>query len=366
MTCEYGAYVALKALSHPFTSLREPSRPGESVILMSKRQTPPSAHDVARLAGVSQAAVSRAFTPGASIATATRDKVFEAAKSLGYRPNLLARSLIKGRSGIVGVVISNSGYPFFLAALDALSASLSRHDKHILIYTVEGGELADRQVEELLKFRVEAVLLMSTTLSAKLMGQCQREGVPIIGFTHPPKAARGLSTVTGDDLDGGAQLAEHLLQQGYRRLAVISGRPDPAHAYEREAGFMRHLAERGVAAPQREVGFFRREAAIQATRTLLARSQRPDAIFCENDDMALAAMEVARFEFKLEIGRELGIVGFDDIDQAAWPSFDLTTYSLPVEAVTERVTALVTDKDATFPVAAVVPGALKVRGSTRR
>jgi DNA-binding LacI/PurR family transcriptional regulator len=341
-------------------------RPGDSKTVMSKRQPPPSAHDVARLAGVSQAAVSRAFTPGASIATATRDKVFEAARTLGYRPNLIARSLIKGKSGIVGVVIGNSRYPFFQAVLAAMSERLSRHAKHILIYTAEGSAPADPQVEELLKFRVEAVLLMSATLSAKLTGQCQREGVPLIGFTHPPKVAPWLSAVTGDDLGGGARIAEHLLQQGYRSLAVIAGRPDASASYAREAGFTRYLAEQGLTPPVREFGHFRREGAIEATRTLLSRTSRPDAIFCENDDMALAAIEVARFEFGLVIGRELGVVGFDDVEQASWPSFDLTTYSLPVEAVSERVTALVADAEATFPVTAVVPGELKARGSTRR
>lgn len=131
---------------------------------MTKRQPLPSAHDVAHLAGVSQAAVSRAFTPGTSVSAATREKVLEAAKTIGYRPNLLARSLIKGQSGIVGVVIGNARYPFFQAALDTLSVSLARHSKHILIYTTEGNMPADPQVEELLKFRVEAVLLMSTIL----------------------------------------------------------------------------------------------------------------------------------------------------------------------------------------------------------
>src|ERR1700761_9544834 len=93
--------------------------------MMLKRSPPPSAHDVARLAGVSQAAVSRAFTPGASIAPATRDRVLEAAEALGYRPNLLARSLIKGKSGIIGLVIGNPSSPFFLGALDALSVRLA-------------------------------------------------------------------------------------------------------------------------------------------------------------------------------------------------------------------------------------------------
>ena len=116
---------------------------------MSRRTSPPSAHDVARVAGVSQAAVSRAFTPGASIAKDTQERVFRAARSLGYRPNLLARSLIMGQSGIVGVVYGgNPRNPFFMSVLDALLKRLSRAHKHVLIFTVEGHATADVHVED--------------------------------------------------------------------------------------------------------------------------------------------------------------------------------------------------------------------------
>jgi DNA-binding LacI/PurR family transcriptional regulator len=90
-------------------------------------------------------------------------------------------------------------------------------------------------------------------------------------------------------------------------------------------------------------------------------------VFCANDDMALAAIEVARFEFGLEIGRQLGVAGFDDIDQAAWPSFDLTTYSMPVDLMIERTVQILLDEAAPpSPVPVVVQGALQIRGSTRR
>src|SRR5580704_5440443 len=132
---------------------------------MSKRLSPPSAHDVARLAGVSQAAVSRAFTPGASIAKGTQEKVFDAAKSLGYRPNLLARSLIKGESGIIGVVIGNPRSLFFMSALHALSARLSQAQKHILVFSADGKATADAHVEDLLQYRVDSLFLMGIGLS---------------------------------------------------------------------------------------------------------------------------------------------------------------------------------------------------------
>lgn len=334
---------------------------------MSKRQSPPSAHDVARLAGVSQAAVSRAFTPGASIAAATREKIFEAAKALGYRPNLLARSLIKGRSGIIGLVIGNPNYPFFQAALNALSQRLADAGKHILIYTAEENATVDVHVEDLLKYRVDALLLMAASLSPKMADQCVAEGVPVISFGRSADKMAGLHDVVGDNVRGGAKIAEHLLRQGYRQLGLIAGAPATSSGREREAGFVDHLAAQGVAPVGRAVGHFRRQEAVEAARSLLSRTPRPDAIFCANDDMALAAIEVARYEFGLEIGRELGVAGFDDIEQASWPSFDLTTYSLPIDRMIEKtVEILLGGAPGEPPMHAVIDGDLKARGSTRQ
>lgn len=119
--------------------------------------------------------------------------------------------------------------------------------------------------------------------------------------------------------------------------------------------------------PEREVGYFQRDGAIQATRSLLSRTSRPDAIFCWNDYLALAAIEVARYEFGIEIGRGLGIAGFGDIDQASWPSFDLTTYSQPVGTMIQEVAMILLGaSDVERPVCSIVDGALKPRRSTQR
>lgn len=334
---------------------------------MSKRTAAPSAHDVARVAGVSQAAVSRAFTPGASIAKDTQDKVFRAAKSLGYRPNLLARSLIKGESGIVGVVIGNPRNPIFMRALDALSARLSQVGKHILVFTADGTSTADVHVEDLLKYRVDALLLMAVSLSPRLAERCRNEEISVVSFNRPPRNIKGVSSVTGNNQEGAHQLAEHLLQQGYRRFAFIAGFSGSSTSHAREAGFTSYLESQGLPAPAREVGHGRREGALQATRNLLASKRRPDAICCSNDYMALAAMEVARYEFGLEIGREIGITGFDDIEEASWRSVDLTTYTLPVESIIEKaVSVLLTPSALRKPGHTVIDGMLKPRGSTQR
>src|SRR5262245_16842550 len=118
----------------------------------------PSAYDVARLAGVSQAAVSRAFTPGASIAKATRERVLLAAQGLGYRPDLIARSLSMGRSDIIGVVLGIPEIPAHVAAFEALSGRLTKAGKQIMTFTTQGLEyIADVHVEDLLRYRVDAL-----------------------------------------------------------------------------------------------------------------------------------------------------------------------------------------------------------------
>jgi len=333
---------------------------------MSRRQALPSAHDVARLAGVSQAAVSRAFTPGASIAKSTREKVLVAARSLGYRPNLLARSLITGKSGIVGVVVGDARYPFFLAALDALSRRLSRAGMHMLVHTAGGRGPVDQHVEGLLEYRPDAVLLMGARISPKLAARCDQEQTAVVSFSRPARRVRGVTSVAGDNLRGGAAIAEHFLAQGYRRLAVIGGVAGMPTGLDREKGFNDHLKAHGLPEAERIAGDFGRQGAIEAMRALLSRKPWPDAVFCANDDMALAAIEVARYEFGLQIGPEIGIAGFDDIEQAAWPSFDLTTYSLPVDDLIEMTFEALSGGGELAGRGAIVGGTLKVRGSTRR
>jgi DNA-binding LacI/PurR family transcriptional regulator len=334
---------------------------------MSKQLSSPSAHDVARLAGVSQAAVSRAFTPGASIAKGTQERIFDAAKSLGYRPNLLARSLIKGESGIIGVIIGIPRSLFLMSALHALSARLSQARKHILVVVTEGRANADAHVDDMLNYRVDALVLMATSLSSKLARQCREKGIKVVFLSLRSREIKDFNSVTVNNRDGARQIAEHLLRQGYRRLAFMGGPTQFATSHAREAAFNAYLKGQGAAAPIREIGSYDRDGAVLAARNLLSRKSRPDAIFCWNDYMALAAIDVARYEFGLKIGSDLGIAGFGDIEQAAWPSFNLTTYSQPVDPMIQEVAGILLGTHRLQgPVHTVVDGVLKPRPSTQR
>jgi len=333
---------------------------------------PATAYDVAHRAGVSQSAVSRSFTEGASVSAATRLKVMEAASALGYRPNLAARALITRRSGIIGVAVSyleNQFYPSVLEALSqALAQALAQAGYRMLLFTAKRHEPSDPVLEEVMRYRVDAILLLSASLSSHFDAECQKAGIPVI-LVNRRTDSPNVWSVTGDNHGGARAIAAFLAAGGHRRFAFMAGLEDASTSREREEGFGQHLATQGLAPPRRAVGHYDFGAACDATRTLLRAKDRPDALFCANDHMALAAINVARAEFGLDVGRDLSIVGFDDAGPAAWPLFGLTTYVQPVEAMVEEVVTIVRRRLSDPGVTAerrVVPGWLAVRASARR
>lgn len=218
----------------------------------------PSAYDVAHLAGVSQAAVSRAFTPGASIAKATRERVMSAARKLGYRPNLIARSLSMGRSGIVGVVLGIPENPAHIASFQALSARITKAGKQSMVFTTAGNDyIADVHIEDLLRYRVDALVLISANLSPNIAAECRAAEIPVIYLTRLTRPTEGMTSVTAAYAKGATEIAAHLVTQGYRRLAYMSGFSDSPTSRERESAFTRYLAAKRLPPPQRVLGDFK-------------------------------------------------------------------------------------------------------------
>lgn len=325
-----------------------------------------TAHDVARLAGVSQSAVSRAFTQGASISSRMRRKVLNAATELGYRPNILARALITRRSKIVGLTMGNVENPLLPLVLDKLSTRLSEQGFRLLLFTAKINAQVDKQIEEFLRYRVDAIILLSTVMSSWLADECHKAGIPVILFNRTVKRLGGMCGVTSDNDRGGREIGRHLLEAGYKRFAFMAGYEDSSTSQMREHGFTECLMEARVPAPIRVIGDSTHAGAVRAARELLSLKKRPDAIFCANDQMACATVDVARYEFGLEPGKDVGIVGFDDIPMASWPSFSLTTYSQPIDEMAVKTVDFIDQLGKKAPHRQmVVPGKLIVRSSTR-
>lgn len=327
----------------------------------------PTESDIAKLAGVSQSAVSRAFTPGASVADATRKKILQAAQSLGYQPNLMARSLATSRSNIIALAISYLENPFYAQVVKELSDRLRETGRHILLFTTPPNEQVDPALEQMLSYQVDALILTGTTAPVGLALQCQKAGVPIVQINRESKLP-GISTVRGENQRAGEMVAEFLMAGGHRRFAFLGGTESSSTGRVRQDAYTNFLASRGVEQVQVEYGNYTFEGAAAATRALLSRPDAPDAIFCASDYMAFAAINVAKREFGLKIPQDVSIVGFDNVPESAHSAYDLTSFSQPVTALVKEaidIIDLMIAEQNRRAQRREVPGQLIVRGSAR-
>jgi DNA-binding LacI/PurR family transcriptional regulator len=324
--------------------------------------------DVARLAGVSQSAVSRVFTPGASASKQTIEKVKRAAAQLGYRPNVLARSLITGRSRIIGLVVAYLENYFYPEVVERLSVALQEQGYHVLVF-MAAPTVGDVQnvMQEILDYQVDGIVLASVSMSSILAEKCQSFGIPVVLFNRDQDDPR-LSSVTTDNRAGGRALAELLASLGYRRIAYIAGFEGASTQRDRELGFREGLAAAGRELFARGVGNFDFHMAQDAARRMFDCAKRPDAVFVCNDHMAFAVMDVLRFELGLRIPDDVSVAGFDDVPPAAWGAYSLTTFRQRVnQMVAETVTTLLDSIEgkSTEPRRVKIDGTLVVRSSTR-
>jgi DNA-binding LacI/PurR family transcriptional regulator len=330
------------------------------------RKTAATSIDVAKAAGVSQSAVSRVFTPGASVSPATRRKVTDAAAALGYRPNALARSLITQRSNLIGIVMAHLTNPFYPPVLDSFSRKLQAQGRGVLLISAPSTGDIDDALPEVLQYQVDAIVITSATLSSAMAEECARQGRPVVLFNRVVADAK-VHAVCCDNVVGGRRIADLFLDAGDTRTGYIAGTENSSTNLERERGFRERLRARGAPLPLRAVGNYNYADGAEAARQLLDRKDRPTALFCANDVMACAAIDVARAR-GLRVPDDLSVVAFDDSIVAGLNAYQLTTIRQPVEAMVDKTIELILAPDAgqrAKPVICRLPGDLVVRGSAR-
>ena len=327
-----------------------------------------SSVDVARRAGVSQSAVSRVFTPGASVSDRMRARVMAAAIALQYRPNVLARSLITGHSRVIGLIVAYLDNQWHPVVLQRLCSELQKRGYHVMIFiAAQEGADVETELDEILDHQIDGIVMASVSLSSTLAQRCRARGVPLVLFNRTQDDP-SVSAVSSDNFAGGALLARFLAAGGHKRIAYIAGWADASTQRDREAGFRSGLAACGRTLFAHDVGDYSFGEAQAATRRLFSARKRPDAVFVANDHMAIAAMEVLRYELGLRVPEDVSVVSYDDSPQAAWPSFGLTGIRQPTEAmvaaVADSLTAGIADGVAP-PRHTVLPSRLIVRTSAR-
>ena len=325
-----------------------------------------SSIDVARLAGVSQAAVSRTYTPGASISDKMRQKVMTAAEQLGYQPNFIARSLSGKSTRLVGIVMVKIGDPFYAKILAAFSRKLQEKGYWSLLLNVNEDLPLDDVLPRALQYQVDGIILTSATLSSNIASQCSAMGVPVVMFNRFSLEVE-VNAVGCDHAGAARMLADLLVKAGHERFAYISGEENSSTNQERERGFTERLADHGYELCARESGDYTYESGFKAAAKILSRNPRPDALFCANDFMAIAAIDQAR-SLGLKVPDDLSVVGFDDASMAGWPRYSLTTIRQPVARLVEAAVDVLTgaiENPQNERVIKVIPGSLVLRDSAR-
>lgn len=330
-------------------------------------RTKVTSFEVAALAGVSQSAVSRVFTPGASASARTTAKVRKAADELGYRPNVLARAMVSGKSRIIGFVVAYFENQFYPVALELLSNALQARGYHLLVFTAPNSSDATQAVmQDLMDYQLDGIIAASVSMTSDLAKRARSAGIPVILFNRG-QDENGFASVTSANVTGGRRVAEFLLAGGHERIAHIAGWQGSSTGRDRQAGFLQVLNEAGVKPFALYDGMYDRPVAMECTRQLMQGDVKPDAIFVGSDHMAFAVIDVLR-EAGMTVGQDISVVGYDDVPQANWGAYDLTTVRQPVNRMVDSAVDLILRQIEAKDTAAQsieIEGDLILRGSAR-
>jgi DNA-binding LacI/PurR family transcriptional regulator len=298
-----------------------------------------SAQQVAERAGVSRSAVSRAFTPGASVATETREKIMQAASELGYQVNDLARGLLANQSRLVGLVVKGPEVGWRAALTAALAKALIRRGSvPILINTGETDAEMLAAQQTLFGYRAEATMVLNGTPPASFVELARRNGQPLIVLGRSEPEA---DHVRADNDTPSREAARLFVQAGAKVLGLAGSDSATPSVTEREEGFRAEAAALGVEVIWHRGGDSNYRGGLRAAERMFAGPVRPDAVFCINDQIALGVLDHIRHRAGLRVPEDVKVIGFDDVPEAGWLSYGLTTYRQdPVEMAEEAVDVL--------------------------
>jgi DNA-binding LacI/PurR family transcriptional regulator len=301
-----------------------------------------TAEDVAKRAGVSRSAVSRAFTQGAYIDADKRTLVLQAASDLGYRPNALGAGLQGARSNLVAIFVGEIANDYDHEVTAAVVAGLNSIGKWPIVISGSGATARDA-VNKVLSYPLEAMILRSGSLDEDIVNTCGKLNIPVISSGRILNLA-GVDNVYCRNTEA-MQLGTRLLtDKGRRRFGYIGGPENYASAAARRLGVIEALAVAGLALQGEAVGQYTVQSGYDAAMHL--RDLPLDALICANDAMAIGALSALKDQGR-SVPRDVSVIGFDNSAMAGWPAFALTTLHNPVDALVAAILELLQKRSAT-------------------
>ena len=281
--------------------------------------------DVARLAGVSVATVSRVLNASAPVREETRARVLEVAKELRFSPNSAARSLSRQRAGALGVILPDLYGEFFSELLRGIDQEAQRAGHSLLVSSSHHDSRGIGAAVRAMRGRVDGLMVMAPDVSAPLLADVLPSGVPTVLLNGPAMDA-DVYEITVDNFGGARAMTRHLIALGHARIGFIAGAARNHEASERERGFLAALREADIVAERalNVRGDFSEDGGWRGAHELLALADRPTVIFAANDAMAVGALSALR-EAGVRVPEEVAVAGFDDIPVARFLNPPLTS-----------------------------------------
>ncbi|WP_028025387.1 substrate-binding domain-containing protein [Enterovibrio calviensis] len=287
--------------------------------------------DVARMAGVSTTTVSHVINKTRFVAENTTKKVWAAVDDLNYAPSAVARSLKCNSTRTIGMLVTKSTNPFFAEVVHGVEEYCYKEGYTLILCNTEGNLAKQRDYLRMLaEKRVDGLLVMCSDLNEELLALLEKkQDLPMVVMDW------GTQHVNTDCIQDNAELGgyiatKHFIDNGHTKIGCMSGQLDKLTCQTRLAGFRKALAEAGLEENPDWIvdADFECDTAVEAANKLLALDDRPTALFCFNDIMALAAISTFR-QAGLDVPNDISIIGYDNIDLAAFFSPPLTTIHQP-------------------------------------
>jgi DNA-binding LacI/PurR family transcriptional regulator len=298
--------------------------------------------DVAKRAGVSRSAVSRTFTEGASVSRKMRERVEAAARDLGYSPSFIARSLTTKRTKLIGLIANNFQNPVFLDVFDLYTRALQQRELRPLLVNLTDETDPVQSLRMLQQYGVDAVIIATSTLPPGFARAFGAADVPVVHAFGRFDPRSPVHVVGIDNILAGRMAADALASRGYRSIAVLGGPRYATSTEDRIEGFGQRLGELGIAISHLSYADSYSYAAGRRAMAALMEEASPEAVFCGDDLICMGAMDWARAR-GLSIPGDIGFLGFNDMDMAAWESYRLTTIRQPIRDIILGSVELVVD-----------------------
>ena len=328
-----------------------------------------NSQDVAALAGVSQATVSRTFTPGASVSAKTRQKIEAAAIKLDYQPNIIARSLSMRRSMLIGLLFTNWNHPKAADLLKNITEEVTARGYKVIVQSATCNRHTDEVLRDFLQYQVDGVIVFSATPASGITTEYLRNRIPVV-LLNRSGLALNTSSVSVDGTSIGRRVATSLLEGFYRRFLLISADPDSQIVIEMNKAIVDVSAQH----PEAEVisvrsGIDGYEAGLQEISKIWSDPKsRPDAIICTSDNTALGILAGCRQQLKIGVPDDLAVIGLGDIPASGWKDYDLTTVKIPHDEMVQKAVAILMariEDPSLEPRAIQFQAELILRGTTR-